>query len=124
MLTHAHLYPWWDALLNGPLRPIASHRIPPGHEHLDLMSFHARPPNIWSNPSVAQYLHAQIIRRVPAIRFRLVSGYGNTFTGLCEGEMAVCASTGSDVSARMAMVSIAADMLQPLLRGDLTEAER
>ncbi len=113
-----------DALFNGSFRSIAEHRIPPEHEHHTLVSFHQRPVQIRNAPSAIAQLNGQILAAAKNIRFRLISGYTNCNSGLVVKEKFHFAEIQNEIYSDFVRINIAVELLQPLLRNDLTGAER
>lgn len=127
-LTNASYYSWWDALFNGTYKDIPTYRIPDSHLHETFLSFHQRPYHIRNTPEAISDMQIRLLTASERIRFRLFSGYTNCNTNIPVKEIFHYGETNVELwegnVRELVRVNVAIEVLQPLLRGDLTDAER
>jgi hypothetical protein len=89
------------------------------------MSFHQRAPEVRNTPAAIALLQSKLTNAARGIKFRLFSGYCNT--GLPVKEIYSYAEMNNEIWGGVDgiwRINIAIEILQPLLRNDLTDAER
>lgn len=118
----------WDALFNGSYNRVKLFRIPPEYRHMALLTFHARSPNIQASEQARNQLTNDILEIHEDIRFGFFSGYTNPLTHLPRSRdkinKYIFGSTNTVPFEDHTKVWIAVELLQPLLRHDLTDSER
>lgn len=89
------------------------------------MSFHQRAPEVRNTPDAIALLQSRLANLARGIKFRFFSGY--CYTGLLVKEIYSYAEMQNEIWAGVNgiwRINIAIEMLQPLLRSDLRDAER
>jgi hypothetical protein len=117
----------WDALFNGEYKPIENSRKPIDRVKQFLLSFHQRGPALRNDPEALEELQRQILEASEKIRFGLHSGYARGDTGMPYDLKQDHIHYGETVPASIypyTKVWLGVEILQPLLRRDLTDAER
>lgn len=124
MLTRAAYLPWWDALFNATrttLIPIDPRRMDPKDAGKILFSFHAKYPCTVSELDIQK----KLLQAARHIKFKLTSGYTQNYTGTVTSDTWGNGVTDDDpVIPNLFWACISLEELQPLLRPDLTDAEK
>lgn len=117
----------WDAFVNGTVHLIPTARIPPMHQdpRKPLLNVRQRPASIANQRAAQDTVKDRLYRKLPnSVRLRLYSAYENPKTGVVttedRGYGVTYVSSGTDYI----WINVALEMFQPLLRDDLSEAER
>ena len=124
LLTNANVYPWWDALFTDRFDEVEQWRIRPEEQHMRLLSFHQRRPEERNTPQAIRHVQDAIIRAASKIRMALTSGYTNTETLVPKRRQYTYASMKEDFFQGFTKINLSIELLEPLLRNDLTGAER
>lgn len=120
----------WDALFLGEYRAIDDSRKPPDKKAALLASFHQRPFQSRNQSVEIHKLDEQMKNMKNKIRFGLWSGYDNAYSGRYhENKQYFYGITMSSIFTRAdleqgAKTYLSIELLQPLLRADLTDFER
>jgi len=114
-------------LINGERDRIPLERCP--NTHLDpdhpLMRFRQRPGHIAGDPVAQAQVRHILHHKLPSVvRLRLYSGYEHPKNGIVESETHGYGLTCTASVDKYIWINLALEMLQPLLRDDLSDTER
>ena len=115
----------WDALFNGNFSQVQPKRLPPKYAHMTPFQFHARPPFVYAGSQAGAKLKQDILAVHDEIKFGFFSGYTWPMTHLPRkrGKYVFGMMEGA-VYEDFIKVWISVEILQPLLRDDLSGPER
>ena len=110
--------------MQGNVHNIPDWRIQEHVKDRYLLGFKSRPWEQRGTPENIARLSEDFAQMAKQVRFRLGSGYTCWASGLPVREVYNYGETTQEIAQRKITVEIALELLQPLLRDDLTDAER
>jgi hypothetical protein len=118
----------WDALFNGDFKEIDPQRIPSEHAGKALWSFHERTDTVRNQDTQIEQLQFRFKEAAKSIKLRFQSGHCNPRTGVVDSKSTFYGQTDTNfppaAAGLSAVITVAIELVQPLLSADLNYNER